>query len=188
MVPADCALRTEAADDRHEVEALYDRVFGPTRRDLSSYQLRNGVDPVAGLGFVLCDGCGQLVGAIRFWPVWIGEGTERWPSLLVGPVGVHPTRQGEGFGGLLIRHGVAIAAETPLPATARSNACWSRALLIGDAPYYGRFGFGKDLARGIRFPPPTDPERVLARELRPGSMTGVAGPVLPWNTAAKADG
>ena len=37
-----------------------------------------------------------IAGAIRYWPVRVGAaGT---PALLLGPVAVHPTRQGEGLG------------------------------------------------------------------------------------------
>ena len=40
-------LAQETADDRHEVEALFDLAFAPGREALSSYRLRDGVDPVS---------------------------------------------------------------------------------------------------------------------------------------------
>ncbi len=177
---AEFAPRPETVEDAGEIESLYDAVFGLSRQTLSSYQLRRGVDPVAGLGFVLRDESAVLVGAIRFWPVRVGGR----PALLVGPVGVHPTRQGEGLGGLLIRHGLAEAAVAPMPPATGEAGNWSRALLVGDEPYYGQFGFRRDLAAGLEFPPPTNPARVLAQELQPGAMAGVAGPVQLWNPPA----
>ena len=62
-------LRGETAEDWWEVEALYDLCFAPGREALSSYRLRDGVPPVAGLSLVARDEGGVLGGAIRFWPV-----------------------------------------------------------------------------------------------------------------------
>jgi predicted N-acetyltransferase YhbS len=78
-------------------------------------------------------------------------------------VAVHPTRQGEGLGGYLIHESLAEARRLG----------WARVLLVGDAPYYGRFGFRK--RAGVVMPPPTNPERVLGFELVPGAWEGVTG-------------
>ncbi|MEX0300864.1 MAG: GNAT family N-acetyltransferase [Leisingera sp.] len=157
-------LIAEQADDRWEVEALYDLCFAPGREALSSYRLRDGVPPVAGLSQVARDSDGILAAAIRFWPVLIGEA----PALLLGPVAVHPTRQGEGLGGSLIRDSLAKAEETG----------WARVMLVGDAPYYKRFGFSK--LTGVEMPPPTNPERVLGMALESGAWEGVQGQVARW--------
>lgn len=150
-------ITQETSDDWWEVEALYDLCFAPGREALSSYRLRDGVPPVDSLCQVARDPDGTLGAAIRFWPVAIGPNK----ALLLGPIAVHPTRQGEGLGGLMIRSGVA-AAEA---------AGWSRILLVGDAPYYARFGFQK--LTGVQMPPPTNPERVLGR----GDWSGLSGTV-----------
>src|SRR5690554_1410344 len=84
-------LRQERAEDWWEVEALYDLCFAPGREALSSYRLRDGVSPVAELCLCLRDEGGVLAAAIRYWPVLVGVR----PVLLLGPVAVHPTRQGE---------------------------------------------------------------------------------------------
>ena len=155
-------LTTETPDDRWEVEALYDLCFAPGREALSSYRLRDGIPPVAELNLLARDDTGTLGGAIRFWPVRIGVAD----TLLLGPVAVHPTRQGEGLGALLI--------EASLEAAARKG--WERVLLVGDAPYYARFGFARlDL---VAMPPPTNPERVLGHALRAGAWDGIAGDVV----------
>ena len=78
---------------------------------------------------------------------------------------MHPTRQGEGLGALLITESLAEARRLG----------WERALLVGDAPYYGRFGFRKLV--GVEMPPPTNPDRVLGLELKAGAWAGVTGPV-----------
>lgn len=157
-------LGQERAEDWWEVEALYDLCFAPGREALSSYRLRDGVAPVAGLCLWLRDETGALVAAIRHWPVRVGGA----PALLLGPVAVHPTRQGEGLAGLLIREGLARARA----------AGWERVMLVGDAPYYGRFGFAR--LEGVEMPPPTNPERILGHELRPGAWRDCRGPVERW--------
>jgi predicted N-acetyltransferase YhbS len=167
-------LMTERDEDRAEVEYLFDLAFAPGRTALSSYRLRDGVPPVAELCLVARDEYDALAGAIRFWPVRVGE--RGAAALLLGPVAVHPTRQGEGLGALLIGGGLERARE----------AGWTRVCLVGDAPYYGRFGFGRERGRALVFPPPTNPERVLARDLVPGAWEGVAGSVMPWTEAAPA--
>ncbi|WP_294608084.1 GNAT family N-acetyltransferase [Roseovarius sp.] len=154
-------LRPETAEDWWEVEALYDLCFAPGREALSSYRLRDGVPPVAGLSLVARDPNGILAGAIRFWPVLIGQ----LDALLLGPVAVHPTHQGEGLGGYLIQDSLDRAAEQG----------WARVMLVGDAPYYGRFGFTR--LSGVEMPPPTNPERVLGLELKPGAWENVRGKV-----------
>lgn len=154
-------LEEETAADWWEVEALLDLCFAPGRTALSSYRLREGVAAVAPLCLVLRDGDGVLAGAIRYWPVAVG-GRE---VLLLGPVAVHPTRQGEGLGGLLMLESLAEARRLG----------WERVMLVGDAPYYGRFGFRK-LER-VEMPPPTNPDRVLGLALKPGAWDGVAGRV-----------
>lgn len=154
-------LRTETHHDRWEVEALYDLCFAPGREALSSYRLRDDVPPVAGLSHVARDADGILAGAIRYWPVRVGGKK----ALLLGPVAVHPTRQGEGLGGELI--------ETSLHEALGSG--WDRVMLVGDAPYYSRFGF--QVLTGVIMPPPTNPDRVLGRALAPGAWDGVHGDV-----------
>ncbi|OED47122.1 GNAT family N-acetyltransferase [Leisingera sp. S232] len=157
-------LRAEQPDDRWEVEALYDLCFAPGREALSSYRLRDGVPPVASLSEVARDSDGILAAAIRYWPVLIGAA----PALLLGPVAVHPTRQGEGLGGSLIRDSLAKAEETG----------WGRVMLVGDAPYYQRFGFTR--LEGVEMPPPTNPERVLGLALQAGAWQGIQGRVSRW--------
>ena len=152
-------LREERPDDRWEVEALFDLAFAPGREALSSYRLRDDVPPVSALCLVARDDTGILGGAVRFWPVRVGVHA----ALLLGPIAVHPTRQGEGLGALLVEESLSRAHE------------WDRVLLVGDAPYYSRFGFSPLV--GVEMPPPTNPARVLGRALKPGAWDSVTGKV-----------
>ena len=157
-------LTPEIPADHAEVEALYDTCFAPGREVLSSYRFREGVPPVMGLSHVARDQDGILAGAVRYWPVRIGASE----ALLLGPVAVHPTRQGEGLGRALIDQSLDHAAPF----------AWTRVMLVGDAPYYGRFGFS--LLTDVIMPPPTNPARVLGRALTPGAWEGVTGEVKRW--------
>lgn len=152
----------ETDADADAVEMLYDLAFGAARRGLSSYRLRDGVAPAPGCCFVARDAA-AVVGAIRGWPVQVGGQA----ALLLGPVAVHPTRQGEGLGALLI------AAQLD----AAPTEGWQAVLLVGDAPYYKRFGF-QPLGDRVQFPPPTNPARVLGKGLIEGGLDGITGRVM----------
>ena len=154
-------LAQETKDDWWEVEALYDLCFAPGREALSSYRLREEVAPVPELCLVARDADGILAGAIRVWPVQVASQS----ALLMGPIAVHPTRQGEGLGGYLIREALSRAGD----------AGWARAMLVGDAPYYGRYGFAR--LHDVIMPAPTNPDRVLGFDLVPGAWEGLTGHV-----------
>ena len=157
-------LAQETAADWWEVEALYDLCFAPGRTALSSYRLRENVPPIAQLCLTARDGGGILAGVIRHWPVRVAG----FPVALLGPVAVHPTRQGEGLAALLIFRAVAAARK----------AGWERGLVGGDASYYGRYGFSR--LYDVVMPPPTNPDRVLGMALKPGAWDGVAGDATLW--------
>ena len=162
-------ISPETADDYWEVEALLDLTFAPGRTALSSYRLRDGVPKAGDFCLVLRDEPGgPIAGCIRYWPIRIGPAGS--PALLLGPVAAHPTRQGEGIGGLLMRQSLRLARD----------AGWGVVVLVGDEPYYSRFGFSRALGRRLDFPPPTNPNRLLATEIIPGAMKGVAGMVRKW--------
>lgn len=161
MRAQDYSIAQEVADDWWEVEALYDLCFAPGRTALSSYRLRDGVEPIADLCLVARDSDGVLAGAVRNWPIRVGDEA----GMLLGPIAVHPTRQGEGLAGQLMRKCLVMARQLG----------WQRVLLVGDAPYYSKFGFTK--LPNIKMPPPTNPDRVLGLSLTANGWTGVEGTV-----------
>lgn len=154
-------LSEEKPQDYDEVEYLLDLCFAPGRTALSSYRLRTGVPIVGPLSLVARDEYDILAGSIRYWPILIGKARDE--ALLLGPVAVHPTRQGEGLGALLIDESLARAR----------HAGHTRVVLVGDEPYYKRFDFTK--ADFLKFPPPTNPDRLLHRALVEGAFDGVSG-------------
>ena len=159
------ALSPETPDDWWEVEALFDLCFAPGREALSSYRLRDDVAPLGDLSRVARDADAIVAGAIRYWPVKVGGAG----ALLLGPVAVHPTHQGEGLGAVLVEDSLAAARA----------AGWSRVMLVGDEPYYRRFGFSH--LTGVEMPPPTNPDRILGRALTPDAWQGISGRVAQWD-------
>jgi predicted N-acetyltransferase YhbS len=78
---------------------------------------------------------------------------------------VDPLRQGLGIGSRLMREALSRAADLGHRAV----------LLVGDAPYYERFGFSVEKAAGLRLPGPFERGRFLGRELVPGALDGASG-------------
>lgn len=154
-------ISVESPADQADVNALVADAFGPERFAKTVYRLRDGVSALGTLSLVAKDG-DDVVGTLRFWPITIGAGT---PALLLGPLVSHPDRQGQGIGMALMCEGLARAA-------AEGHRI---VVLVGDEPYYRRFGFSRALARRLELPGWVDPARFLARELVAGAMLGVSG-------------
>ena len=163
-------IEKESQKDEEAVETLLDIAFSPSRIHLSSYSLRQGVKKIDSLCFIAKNAFGEVMGVIRQWPVLIGDDYDHI-SLLIGPIAVHPTVQGEGLGSFLINLSLKKSREEG----------WTRALLIGDYEYYKSFGFRQQLEQKIIFPPPTDPKRVLLLELQKDSFKGLGGHVRGYH-------
>lgn len=144
-------------------EALLDRAMGPKRRKKSSEKLRRGRRPSEGLALIARDSEGSVVGTVRLWDVRLGEGGPA--ALLLGPLAVDPSAKGAGIGSALMRQAIAEAARLGHRAI----------LLVGDAPYYARFGFTAGKTGQLSMPGPYERDRFLALELVPGALDGARG-------------
>ena len=120
-------IRTERSSDAVGRETLLDAAYGPSRFTKTSERLREGRLPAEQLAFVAVEH-GRLIGTVRLWHVWAGP--ER-PALLLGPLAVHPDFRNRGVGSKLVRHAIEVARRLGHGAI----------LLVGDAAYYGRFGY-----------------------------------------------
>ncbi|OYU14956.1 MAG: GNAT family N-acetyltransferase [Alphaproteobacteria bacterium PA4] len=139
--------------DTPDLETLLDAAFGPARRNRTAYRLRDGVACDPALSFVARD-AGRLVGSLQCWPLQIrGLSGAIAPLTLLGPVVTAADRQGEGIASRLMT--TALAAIDALAAPP--------VLLIGDAPFYGRFGFTADATADWLLPGPVDRARLLLR-------------------------
>lgn len=159
------AIRDEASHDVEAREALLDAAFGPARFLKTCQRLRDGRAPAPGLAFVATDDDGALIGTLRLWPILAG-GRE---ALLLGPLAVAGQSRSLGVGHALIAESLERAA-----------ALGHRAvLLVGDEPYYARFGFERRFAERLTMPGPVERARFLGLELLPGALEGARGRVIP---------
>jgi len=154
-------IRHEKLTDIGAREALLDEAFGETRRRKTSERLREGRLPAEGLSFIAAER-GRVVGTARLWRVRLASGQE---ALLLGPVAVAADCRGRGIGGALVRRALAEARKRGHGAV----------VLVGDAPYYGRFGFSSAKTGSLRLPGPFERGRLLALELVPAALDGARG-------------
>jgi predicted N-acetyltransferase YhbS len=163
MTSSSFAIRLEKDGDADILSGLSAQAFGPGRFTRSAYRVREGVAPVKAL--CLCGQLdGRLVGGIRFTAIRIGG---QDGALLLGPLVVDPAEKGKGYGRALVEEGLA---------RARAEG-FALVILVGDMPYYARFGF-KPVPQGrITLPGPVDPQRLLALELIPGTLANAVGSV-----------
>jgi predicted N-acetyltransferase YhbS len=171
-------LRHERPSDVKAREALLDAAFGAARWRKSSQRLRDGRLPAEGLSFIAADGK-RVLGTARLWHAECASGE---PVLLLGPVAVAADARRRGIGAALVRRAV---AET----IRRGHGA---IVLVGDAPYYGRFGFSAEKAGRLRLPGPFERHRLLAVELTPGALDSArgliraSGRMLPQSAIAAA--
>lgn len=151
-------------------EALLDRAMGRDRRKKSSEKIRRNRVPAEGLALVARDPSGHVIGTVRLWNVEAGISREgrAIEALLLGPLAVDAAHEGKGIGGALMRAAL-------MEARKRGHGA---VLLVGDAPYYERFGFFADRTQHLVMPGPFARDRFLALELVTGWLEGAAGMVV----------
>jgi len=158
------AIRAEKASDVVAREALLDACFGENRSLRTCQRLRDGRAPAEGLAFsAVADG--RLVGTLRLWHVSAGGIS----ALMLGPLAVDSICRKLGVGTALMDHALAAA-------TARGHRA---VILLGDAPYYARFGFSTEKMAGLSLPGPFERDRLLGLELRQGALNGASGIMVP---------
>jgi predicted N-acetyltransferase YhbS len=154
-------IREEARSDVAARDALLDTAYGASRFAKTSERLREGRMPVDGLSLVAVDD-GKIVGTVRLWHITAGPGCA---ALLLGPLAVDPAHRNRGIGTGLVRRAIA-----------RARLAGHRAIvLVGDAAYYGRFGFTAERTGDLWLPGRYDRDRLLALELHPDAMAAARG-------------
>lgn len=164
-------IRTERFPDFAARETLLDRAYGPARFTKTSARLREGRLPADGLSFV-ATARGRIVGSVRLWNVAAGFGRA---ALLLGPLAVDPAYQGKGLGSRLMTHAIEAARLRDHDAI----------LLVGDAPYYGRFGFSAEKTGALRMPGAYEQHRLLGLELASGALDGAHGLIAATGRRAR---
>ena len=162
-------IRAEKALDVVAREALLDACFGENRHLRTCQRLRDGRAPAEGLAFsAMAEG--RLVGTLRLWHVSAGG----IPALMLGPLAVEASSRKFGAGTALMDHALAAA-------TARGHRA---VILLGDAPYYARFGFSAGRMAALALPGPFERDRLLGLELQAGALDGISGMIVATGAVA----
>jgi predicted N-acetyltransferase YhbS len=168
------AIRAERACDVVAREALLDACFGDNRHERTCQRLRDGRAPAEGLALSAVRK-GRLVGTVRLWHVSAGG----VPALILGPLAVEQSCRRLGVGAALMARALAAAIERGHRAV----------ILLGDAPYYARFGFSTAKTADLILPGSFERERLLGLELQDGALDGAWGMIVPTGaSASKARG
>jgi predicted N-acetyltransferase YhbS len=157
-------IRAERASDVVARETLLDACFGVNRQLRTCQRLRDGRAPAEGLALSVVRQ-GRLVATVRLWHVSAG-GVR---ALVLGPLAVDPMCRKLGIGAALMDHALE-AAKT------RGHGA---VLLLGDAPYYARFGFSALKTGELSLPGPFERDRLLGLELREGALDSASGTIVP---------
>mgnify|MGYP000928183405 CR=1 FL=1 len=154
-------LRPVMPHDIPAIEKLHEHAFGPGRFARTAYRIREGLPPFS-RHCRLTERKDGLVAAVRMAPITIGE---RGGALLLGPLAVRPELKGQGYGKALVVNALADSA----------RAGCRLVVLVGDLPYYERFGFR--VAPFGRLDPggPVDPARLLVLEQETHALADYAG-------------
>ena len=157
-------IRAERVSDVVARETLLDACFGENRSLRTCQRLRDGRAPAEGLALsVVAEG--RLVGTLRLWHVSAGDRA----ALVLGPLAVDNTCRKLGVGAALMDHALAAAK-------ARGHRA---VILLGDAPYYARFGFSATKTGELSLPGPFERDRLLGLELSEGALDGAWGMIVP---------
>ncbi len=154
-------VRPVTTGDISGIAALHARVFGPGRFSRTAYRIREGAPKFS----TFCRQAikeGQLLAAVSFTRVTIGSTPN---ALLLGPLAVAPEAANKGLGRRLIAVGLEEA----------KNQGVQVVILVGDKPYYERFGFDHVLPGQIHFPGPVVPDRILAWQSEPDAIDQFSG-------------
>ena len=178
LIKPEYLIKPEPAVLAGAVERLYDDVFGPARFHKASYLFREGVAPVRELSWIALEGDrpgnDRLVGAIRYWPILVGETGHS--ALLLGPLAIAQDRAGKGIGRALMFKTLDLAAQLG----------HDLVLLVGDVDYYKRFGFVPATPHGFVMPGESRPDRLQVAPLKDDVLGRIAGEVRHLHTGLPA--
>ena len=157
-------IRAERASDVAARETLLDACFGDNRHMRTCQRLRDGRAPAEGLALSAVRQ-GRVIGSVRLWHVSAGG----IPALMLGPLAVEASSRQFGVGAALMDHALAAAK-------ARGHGA---VILLGDAPYYARFGFSAAKTGELTLPGTFERDRLLGLELGEGALDGAWGMIAP---------
>ena len=149
----------ERSGDAAAIDALVLAAFGPGRFAKTAERLREAAKLAA--GFAAFEG-ERLIGSVRLWSIMVGEAG----SVFLGPIAVDASSRRGGLGAELVQACIEEAKAMNLDGV----------LLIGDPPYFSRFGFVA--APQAMFSGPVDQRRVMWLPITDATPVGAVHPVV----------
>ena len=137
-------IEPETVFDEAAIMRVVDDAFGPGRFAKTAERLREGAEPICGFVARLDN---RVIGSVRLWSIRVGETS----AAFLGPIAVEASERSSGVGADLVAACLACVAGKGIEGV----------LLVGDPPYFGRFGF--IAAPDAILPGPVDQRRVLWR-------------------------
>ena len=161
-VPVDAVtpvrILRERSGDVAAIDALVLAAFGPGRFAKTAERLREAAALAA--GFCAFEG-ERLIGSVRLWSITVGAAR----SVFLGPIAVDVASRRGGLGAELVQACVDEARAMKLDGV----------LLIGDPPYFSRFGFVA--APDAVFSGPVDRRRIMWLPITDVAPVGRVHPV-----------
>ena len=151
-------IRREEARDGAAIDQLVLKAFGPGRFAKTAERIREAAALTA--GFCVYEG-EDLIGSVRLWAITVGQAR----SVFLGPIAVDQTRRSSGLGGEMVRVCIEEARAQGLDGV----------LLVGDPPYFSRFGF--EPAPQAVLTGPVDRRRVMWLPITDVAPVGTVLPV-----------
>ena len=151
-------IEREGSGDAAAIDALVLAAFGPGRFAKTAVRLREAAALAA--GFSAFEG-ERLIGSVRLWSITVGAAR----SVFLGPIAVDASSRRGGLGAELVQACVEEARAMKLDGV----------LLIGDPPYFSRFGFVA--APQAVFAGPVDQRRVMWLPISAVEPVGAVQPV-----------
>ncbi|WP_299352828.1 N-acetyltransferase [uncultured Shimia sp.] len=130
-LPAGAILRATTHQDLDQVLALYPQTFPEEELRPVVTALMSGDDDILSLAISFKD---EVIAHVIFTLCSVQQ--SRPKDALLGPLGVIPSYQGQGLGGMIVREGIERLAQAGL----------NQLFVLGDPGYYGRFGFDPERA------------------------------------------
>jgi putative acetyltransferase len=155
-------IRSEAPSDIAAINALNRLAFGGPGEWQIVARLRQA--KLIALSLV-AEEQGRIVGHILFSWLPTRIDSREVAAVALAPMAVHPDRQRQGIGSLMVREGL-----KRLPALGASAV-----VVLGHPDFYPRFGFSAGMARHLTGP--FSGEAFMALELEPGALRGENGKV-----------
>lgn len=162
----DILYQPEHIQDDEQIEHMNAEAFGPGRFTRAAHLIREGGGHDLALSYVakLAD---NVIASVRMTHIKMGA----CEGYLLGPIVVKPDFKNLGLGAHLMMMAIDGAKKQACPII----------LLVGDEPYYRRFGFIKIHDGQLKMPAPVNPQRLLALELQDKALETAIGDVNHFN-------